>query len=276
MADTRRYMFHGHSAALGGRIVRAGDGKDAKLIKDGFVDVPASALTVAGGRSTARFGGDQLTSPAARAVVRFKNATAFSEGIFDDLKGHFAATLGERAFDTLTATTKVRAEVIGLEVGREAGIRMQVRGVRAGFTSQSASASGETPVQLDEDSGFDGKTVTFVDAAGKSYTLVVEVQRGVFTEHDTYTKLTVAASTAKFIRAFGHTLHLDTAQAQSTAPALIRSDGGAVQGTIVKPLQWKGPAFPGSTFIDGRPNAVHIPGLGRIFFGEISKPTAQN
>ena len=34
MPISRRYMFHGHAAPLGGRIVRMGEGKDAKAIKD--------------------------------------------------------------------------------------------------------------------------------------------------------------------------------------------------------------------------------------------------
>jgi hypothetical protein len=43
-----------------------------------------------------------------------------------------------------------------------------------------------------------------------------------------------------------------------------------VHGTVVKPLKWKGPAFPGSTLDPERTNAVTIPGFGKVFFGEIS------
>jgi hypothetical protein len=55
-----------------------------------------------------------------------------------------------------------------------------------------------------------------------------------------------------------------------TAPSLIRTDGGAVQGTIVKPLAWKGPAFPNASIDPHRPYFVVIPGLGTIYFGEIT------
>ena len=271
MADTRRYDFHGEAAALGGRIVRIGEGKDAKPIKDGFIDLPSSSLTVVGGRSTAQLVGAQLTQPVARSVVRFTSATTLSEGVFDDLQGQFAVTKGERDLSTLAATTRVRAEVQGLEVGLKGEVQLKAQRVRGGFTSQSASSSGETPVQLDADTTFD--SVTFVDKEGKAYTLVVEVETGVFGEHDTFSKLTAAASELKFIRKFAHALHLPSlagAKIVPTAPSLIRTDGGAVQGTIVKPLKWKGPVFPGASIDPNRPYFVVIPGLGTIYFGEIT------
>ncbi|MGE3511101.1 MAG: hypothetical protein AB7N65_19690, partial [Vicinamibacterales bacterium] len=150
MPLTRRYLFHGHAAALGGRIVRLGEGKQAKLVKDGFIDLPASSLTVVGGRSQARLDGGLLSGTASQ-VVRFASAQAISEGVFDDLKAHFAVTLGERSAESLTTTTRVSAEVIDLEVGLPDNVRMRVRRVRGGLTSRNASSSGETPVQLDGD-----------------------------------------------------------------------------------------------------------------------------
>ena len=275
MPDSRRYVFHGHAAALGGRIVRMGQDKGARIVKDGFIDLPASALTVAGGRSTARIDPSQLTHPDVKKIVRFEKATAFSEGIFDDVKGHFAVTQGQREESTLTATTTVRAEVLGLQVGLQGdgNVRMVINGVRAGFTSRSGSAGGETPVQLEKDTGFDGNVVTFIDEKGKPFTLVVDIERDVFFEHDTFSGLTAAAGASKFLRKFGHTLHLSSLAGSKqlpTAPPLIRTDGGAVQGTIVKPIAWKGAAFPESRIDPDRPNNVFIPGLGTIFFGEIT------
>lgn len=271
MPISRRYMFHGHAAPLGGRIVRMGEGKDAKAIKDGFIDLPGSALTVVGGRSTAEITGGQIANEVARSVVRFQSATAFSEGIYDDLKGHFAATLGEREHATLTATTKVSAEVNGLEVGLNGEVRMMIKRLRGGFTSRSASSNAETPVQLDSDTKFDG--VTFIDKSGKTYTLVIEVEPSVFRDYDTFSALTGAASESKFISKFGHTLFLGEVgfgKTVPTAPTLIRTDGGAVQGTIVRPLKWKGEPFPAASIDQRARNAVKIPGLGTIFFGEIS------
>ncbi len=43
-----------------------------------------------------------------------------------------------------------------------------------------------------------------------------------------------------------------------------------MQGTVVKPLQWKGPEFPGSTIDPERRNTLSVPGFGRVSFGEIT------
>jgi hypothetical protein len=148
---------------------------------------------------------------------------------------------------------------------------MIIKRVRGGFTSQNSTASGETPVQLDDDTRFDG--VTFIDRTGKSYALAVDVEPQVFREHDTYTKLTSAASDARFAKRFGHTLFLTgttDAKRGPTAPALKKTDGGAVQGTIIKPLRWRGAEYPGATIDPETRHSVHIPDLGTIFFGEIS------
>jgi hypothetical protein len=135
----------------------------------------------------------------------------------------------------------------------------------------SASSSGETPVRLDKGTTFDG--VTFVDRAGRAYTLIVEVESQIFARYDTYSGLTAAASDPDFVRKFGHALHLQnvvSSKARPAAPPLLRTDGGAVLGTIVKPLRWKGAAFPRSSIDPDRRNTVFIPGLGTLFFGEIT------
>ena len=137
MPDACRYVFPVTPpllvAVLSGWVRAEG----ARIVKDRFIDLPASALTVAGGRSTARIDPSQLTHPDVKKIVRFEKATAFSEGIFNDVKGHFAVTQGEREEDASTATTRVRAEVLGLQVGLQGdgNIRMVINGVRVGFTS---------------------------------------------------------------------------------------------------------------------------------------------
>jgi len=248
MPDARRFAFHGHAAALSGRIVRVGEGTKAKFIKNSFIDLPAAALPAAGGRSTAKLSRKQLTDATVRSFVRFDSATALSEGVFEDAKAHFEATLGKRASNTLAPMTRVSADVRGLDVGLKGHVHMIIKRVRGGFTSKKGTAGGEAAIELNKETGFDGNTVRFVDARGKAYNLVVGIQRDVFHAHHTLSALA----------------------ASSGGPALRRADDGAMHGTIVKPLAWKGQEFPGSTIDPDQPGAVSVPGFGRVFFGEIA------
>jgi hypothetical protein len=262
MPETR-FSFHGHAAALSGRIIRVGEGSKARLVRNAFIDLPAAALAAAGGRSTAKLSGKQLKDPVIRSFVRFESATVSSEGVFDDARGHFELSLGKRAPGSLAPRTSVTAEVRGLDVGLKNQTRMIVRRVRGGFTSRKGTAAGEPPIQLNKETGFDGNRVTFVDAQGKSYVLAVDIERDLFRDNDTFSKVAVASRDAAFRRSFGHALHGAAVPDGNGKP-------GTMQGTIVKPLVWKGQEFPGSTIDADRPNTVSIPGFGRVYFGEIT------
>lgn len=265
MELTRRFVFHGHAAALGGRIVRRGEGKNAKFVKDGFIDVPGSALTVAGGRSTASIPPDILTGDAA-AVVKFDKASTFAEGIFDDARGHYDVTLGKRPIDELQTTTRVNATVEGLKVGT--AIRLTIDRLHSGLIARSSAASGETPVEIDRQSRIDNVRVFDVD--DQVYNLVVELDHAPFRQYTTYSSLMNAANDLKFVRKYGQMLFMhDKIEGHASPPPagrLLRSDGGQVYGTIVKSITWKGRAFPGSEISR---NIVRIPNWGRVYFGEV-------
>jgi hypothetical protein len=248
MPDARRFVFHGHAAALSGRIVRMGEGTKAKFVKNSFIDLPAAALPAAGGRSSATLSRKQLTDATVRSFVRFDSATVSSEGVFEDGKGHFEATLGKRAAETLGPMTRVSADVRGLDVGLKGHVHMIIKRVRGGFTSKKGTTGGEAAIALSGETGFDGNSVRFVDTDGKAYNLIVAVERDVFHAHHTFSAVTAARGSA----------------------ALRRADDGAMHGTIVKPLAWKGREFPGSTIDPDRPGAVSVPGFGRVYFGEIA------
>lgn len=247
MADTQRFLFHGHATALSGRIVRVGEGAKARFVKNAFIDLPAAALPSAGGRSTAKLSRKNLTDPVVRSFVRFENATVSSEGVFDDARGHFEVTQGKRALSSLTPMTRVSADVRGLDIGLRGHVRMTIKRVRGGFTSKKVVEAGETAIQLTRETGFDGNRVTFVDEKGKPYVLTVGIAKEVFDTRDTFSAITAAPDAA-----------------------LARSDDGAVHGTVVKPLRWKGREFPGSAIDPEQTHAVSIPGFGRVFFGEIT------
>jgi hypothetical protein len=265
MELTRRFVFHGHAAALGGRIVRRGEGRGARVVKDGFIDVPGSSLTVAGGRSTASIASDILKGDAAE-VVKFDGARTFAEGVFDDLKAHYELTLGKRQVDELTTTTRVSATVEGLKVGT--AIRLSVDRFHAGLIARSSAASGETPVEVDPESSLDN--VRVIDARGQSYSLVIELDKTPFSQYSTYSSLMTAANDSKFVRKYGQMLFMhDRIEGHAAPPPagrLLRSDAGQVYGTIVKQIRWKGRPFPGSAITR---NIVRIPGWGRAYFGEV-------
>lgn len=281
MPHTRRFVFHGHAAALGGRIIREGDGANAKPVENGFLNFPGSSLTVVGGRSTARLSPEQIAHPTVRKFVRFKSADSVATGEYDDLKKYLSASLKRTDRGTLRTTTKVRTEVIGLDVGVQGEPRMFVEGVRGGFTSRSASDGVETPVRLDTDTGFDGNKVIFYDRENRPHTLIVEVDLRPFNANPTLSALLAATKSPDFSKRFASALFLTGTRTAPKGkgkgaktlmlgrPKLRRTDGGAVLGSIVKPLRWEGEPYPESTIAPKQPNQVRIPGLGTVSFGEI-------
>jgi hypothetical protein len=278
MPHSRRFIFHANAAALGGRIIREGDGDNAVLVPDGFIDFPGSSLTVVGGKSAVRLS-PEIAHPVVRKFVRFQAAEAIAVGDYDDLKKYFAASLKRADRGMLKTTTKVRAEVLGLDVGVDGEPRMHVNGVRGGLTAKSAGDGGETPVRLDPDTGFDGNAVTFYDKGGRAYTLVVEVELRPFNANPTRSALMGAAKTPAFLTRFAASLFLAApkaaAKSKGKKPGPIgrlkwrRTDSGGLLGSIVKPIRWEGEPFPGSTLDPQHPNRVQIPDLGTLSFGEI-------
>src|SRR5580693_8063898 len=98
MDQKLRYVFHSHAAAFGGHIVRP---KDIVLEAHG-----ASALLVTGGRSVAH-----LPRTRYDEFFEVESAHTFAEGLFDD-PAKFVEVTHHRADEhSLTAVTRVHAEV---------------------------------------------------------------------------------------------------------------------------------------------------------------------
>ena len=126
MEYRRRQIFSAHAAAFGGHIIRP---------KDIVLEAPsASALTVVGGRSVSRIPATEFGD-----FFKIKSASTFAEGLFDDRKAFLALTNHEVEEQTLTATTRVRAEVNGLVVGDKP--RLTIRKLRAGLTGRRHSGA---------------------------------------------------------------------------------------------------------------------------------------
>jgi hypothetical protein len=242
-----RLIFRANASAIGGRIVKP---KDIVLETDA-----ASSLTAAGGRSRSKVENGNFGD-----LVRFGTASTLAEGLFDDAKKWADVLCGNLSEDTLTASTKVRAEVHDLVVAAKAPF-MAARVVGA-FTAKSAAGGGEPTIALGRETAIEG-------AALGTYRLIVEFNTKVFQRYDTLAKIRTAADDPKFVRDNGDSLFMTTAvsgrTAASPAGRLVET-GGTVYGTIVKSIRWADKPYPGAE-IDH--HVITIPDCGQIFFGEI-------
>ncbi len=188
MEYRRRQIFSAHAAAFGGHIIRP---------KDIVLEAPsASALTVVGGRSVSRIPATEFGD-----FFKIKSASTFAEGLFDDRKAFLALTNHQVEEQTLTATTRVRAEVNGLVVGDEP--RLTIRKLRAALTGTTPLGSGQPSIRVDQDVVIEGVTID-------KYRLIVELQPTTFQRLDTQAKLLVAADDPAFLTSGGDAVFLRT------------------------------------------------------------------
>jgi hypothetical protein len=242
----RRFVFTGHAAAFGGRIVRP---VDVVLEAGG-----ASALPVTGGRSRweskrVRFGN----------FFRIGSASTFAEGVFDSVKQAVDVTNKRIKEETLTSTTTVSAEVRELLVG-EHSPSLSVKRVRGTLIAKNPGASGEPPIRPGSDTLIEGVSID-------GYKLTVELNTRLFQQQDTYSKVLVASGDPKFVRRQGRALLMAPPATRRAAVSsrLVQSDG-TIYGSIVKSVTWANKPYPGAV-IDQ--HTVKVPELGRIFFGEL-------
>jgi hypothetical protein len=242
----RRFIFRGNAAAIGGRIVRPTD----VVIESST----ASSLTVAGGRSKAQTGATRFGE-----WVSFGGAATSAEGLFDDVKQQIELTYGRVAEDGLTMSTRVSADVASVSVGDQP--RLTVKHLRASLSGKSPTASGEPAIAVDSDTVIEG-------AAIDGFGLVITLATPVFQSLNTLSKVLTAADDPKFVRkSGGHLLMKPVGREKAVAPTtrLLQSDG-TTYATIVKSIRWAAEPYRGAT-IDQ--HVVTVPGLGKIFFGEL-------
>lgn len=248
MEQRRRFTFHGDAAAFGGHIARP---------KNVVIEAPGgSALTVSGGRCTARIPRTQFDE-----FFSVDSATTFAEGLFDDAKAFEEFTNHRVPEHALTASTHVRAEVLGLVVGQKP--RLTIKRLRAELQARSPQGSGQPAIRVAKEAAVDGVVID-------GHRLVVQLNAAPFQRFDTHAKLLVAADDPAFVKQYGDALFMTTGLDGEPAPAasgrLIESSSGTVYATIVKSIRWEGDPFPGAQ-IDR--NVVVIPDFGRLYFGEL-------
>jgi hypothetical protein len=169
----RRFIFHGHAVAIGGRIVRPDDVMlDPKC---------ASALTVSGGRTSST-----LKATRFNKYVRLASAETLAEGVFDKPKQIFEFRDKPVRETELTSTTTVRVDVQGLVVGVDG--RLTVKRLRGSLTAKSpAAADAETAITLGKDTAIDGVTVG-------DHRLMIEINKPLFQENTTFSQMKRAAA----------------------------------------------------------------------------------
>jgi hypothetical protein len=247
-----RFIFHANCSALGGRI---------SAPKDILIEsAAASSLSAAGGRSTSKAGKGRCGD-----MVRFRSASTFAEGFFDDPQKWGATLCGDCSEDTLTASITVRAEVRDIEVAGKIGF--SAKRVVGGFAAKSAGISGEPAIGLHGDTAIEG-----VKLGG--FKLIVELNTKLFQSCDTMSKLRAGVDDPEFVRDNGANLFLDTAvSGRTTASPEGRfvESGGKIYGTVVRSIRWAKKPLPGAV-IEG--HTITVPDYGSIFFGEISLSAA--
>lgn len=249
---TRRFIFNGHASAIGGRIVRTGHGKTAKLVKDGFIDVPASALGVAGGRSSATVQGGQIAG-----FMQWGGGSTSAEGVFDDVTRQYELTLGQGREDRLATTTVVRAELRELAIGIQP--QLMIERVRASLVSQSSKPGGETRVRVGDDTKIEGVTID-----GK-YKLRIDLNVSPFGSNDTLERIVASAGQRGFAKRSAASCFTDSLFGKKPAPG-DTGNGPLIRCTIVRAITWAGKPHPAAR-IDG--HTVTIEGIGTLFFGEL-------
>jgi hypothetical protein len=249
-----RFLFHGNAAALGGRIVRRNNNKPIDLVIETSCE---SSLTPVGGRSRSKVEGKDYDG-----LVRHGSASTFAEGLFENHKQAFQASLGRVDEDTLVASTRISAEIHDVVVGT--GPTLSVKRLRATLHSRSPAGSGQPSIQPIEARKQTVVEGVFIDG----HELIVELNIPPFRKYDTHAKLLAATDDPKFVAAHGHCLFMRSGVDNRRTPRTgkLVSSHQHVHGTIVKKLRWKGKPFPGAQ-IDH--HSVSVPKFGRIFFGEL-------
>jgi hypothetical protein len=241
----RRFLFHGDAVAIGGRIVRPDD-----IVLD---PRSASTLPVTGGRTSNVSKGMKFGK-----YVRYSSASTLTEGRFEDRKQVVALTKGKAREEDLTATTTVRAELLDLIVGIRP--QLEVKRLRGSLTNKSpVPQEDEMVCSLGKDVAIDGVTIG-------GHKLIVELNKTLFQDHNTYTKLKQSAGDPAFVQNYARSLVVGATvkgQPQSTGLIEVR---GIIHCTIVRDIRWSGKPYPGAT-IDG--HLVIVPDFGRIYFGEL-------
>lgn len=246
MELTRRFVFRGNASSYGGRIYRPKN--------DIIITGAASSLTVVGGVSASESRGKKF----ANGFVSIGSASTSAQGAFTDTKQAIALTYGKVKEEELTTTTKVSAAVERIVIGVKPFPRLSVGRVAGSLTSFTPSPREELSIRLGRDAVIDGVEID-------GYPLKITLNKAVFEQFDTMSKLEAAGTDPEFIKSTNDCLFRgpDAPRQPESATGRARD---TIYATIVNEVRWAKKPHPKAT-IDH--HSIKIEDWGTVFFGEI-------
>jgi hypothetical protein len=269
----RRFIFNGSAVAFGGRIRRPDD----LFLKAAAV----SHLPVTGGLSESHIKGPDCSQYHYKEYLKFSEAYSRSHGDFSDPKRAVDFTHGNHELNDLPANTVVEARLHDLRIDAEEdtaaktprrvfqakklSVHMQTA------TSQAAQKSTIRSLSVE----FEGLTLsTVTHGTLGAAELKVFTAPQVFSDNETKAKLMEKyAKDGEFRKRFSTCFHPLGNGEKGFISNLVgkheipHSDVGPIVATFVTGLEWANGIAPDGTEVLN--NRLTIPGLGRIYFGEI-------
>lgn len=268
----KRYIFNGSGVAFAARIRRP----DNHFIKA----AAASHLPVTGGLSESNIEGEAVGEYQYKDFITFKRAHSRSHGDFADTYKAVEFTHGNHGQNNLRAETSVESTLEGLRVDAPAdpdkGTPRRVFQVNKLKVYTSSTANRRDPISFHTlNVDFDGLTLsTITDGTHGAVEVKVHTAPEVFSENDTKAKLIETYSKdGEFRKKYASCFHPIGANLPGILGNLLgkhaipNSEEGPIVATFVTNVEIVGGNVP--TGVEALNNRLTVPGLGRIYFGEI-------
>lgn len=268
----KRFIFNGSAVAFAARIRRP---------DDHFVKAAApSHLPVTGGLSEAHLEGEGLADYHYKNSITFKRAHSRAQGDFSDPRQAVQFTHGNHGQNSLRAETTVETTLEGLRIDAPAdpehGTPRRVFQVSKLHAYTASTSNRRDPISFHSLTAvFEGISVsTITGDTSDAAELKIHTATEVFTENDTKAKLMETyAKDGEFRKKFAACFHPIGANLPGILGNLLgrheipNAEKGPIVATFVTALEWVDGKVPAGTEVLN--NRLTIPGLGRVYFGEI-------
>jgi hypothetical protein len=268
----KRFLFNGSAVAFGGRIRRPDD----LFLKAAGV----SHLPVTGGFSESHVTGPDVSQYHYKEYLTFSEAYSRAHGDFSDPKKAAEFTHGNHGLNNIPAVTTVEARLHDLQIvaGEDlaAGTPKRVffvQKLHVSMQTTSSPSAGQSVIRS-LSAKFEGlslKTGSKADAAPVG--LNVSLATDIFADNETKSKLREKyAKDGDFRKKYASCFHPLGDDDKGFLSNLVgkhdipHAEVGPIVCTFVTGLSWDAAVPEGVEILNNR---VTIPGLGRLYFGEI-------